>query len=242
MSVRICTLMWGNAWEEYGQFFAHTFSIHCSNNIEIYNVVDKKIFEKINFQRAENIVLEDVTEYLKILKKHNPTYPSSPPDKFWKFDWKKWLPQALTPNAVLEYNKHWVDGDIFVWLDADTLAVNSINEEWIQNILKDGDVAALFRKPKHTEIGFYAMRLNKSTRKVLKTFSDYYINGEVFDFDEWHSAYVWDKALESVENLKLINLNPTNEKRPGDHVYPYTILAERLIHNKGDLKKTVSWK
>jgi len=127
----------------------------------------------------------------------------------------------------------WEDGDIFVWLDADTEFHDLIDVAWIEKVLDNHDIACLQRKPVHTEIGFYALRINEKTRAAMKRFHDHYVNRTVFDLKEWHSAFVWDTSVDADPSITINNLNKTNDKT---HVFPLSILAEKIVHNKGHRK------
>lgn len=231
MTVRVATLMWGTAWERYGNKFAYTFTKQWDPSIELVNVVDRPL----EFERSKELLLSEIPEYqeFKDWFKDNPVRASVPDQHQWKYDAIKWLPQALTPHAVLERNPHWVDGDIFVWLDADTVFTDTIDESWIEKVLDGHDVACLQRKPVHTEIGFYALRLNEKTRAAMKRFSDYFTQRTVFDLKEWHSAFVWDASIDADPSISINNLNKTNDRT---HVFPLTVLAEKIVHNKGHRK------
>ena len=155
------------------------------------------------------------------------------PRHFWKHDAVKWIPQVVTPKAVLQKNQHWVDGDIFVWLDADVVTTGSVDKQWIEKVLGDYDCACLQRKPVHTEIGFYALRLNEHTRAAMDRFSQLFVSFEIFNYEQQHSAYAWDIAIDENPNIRVNNLNKTNDRT---HVFPLTVLNEKLIHNKGHRK------
>lgn len=236
MSVRVATLMWGTAWERYGYKFAETFNEWWHPDIELVVVTDKQL----DFDRARQVNLTDIDHYNQGKERYilNPSFELTlkenvAPQHRWKYDYMKWLPQAVTPHHVISENPHWRDGDIFVWLDADTEFHDCIDEAWIEKVLGDHDVACLQRKPVHTEIGFYALRLNKKTRAAMKRFSHYYYSLEVFSLEQWHSAFVWDASIDIDSSISINNLNLTNDKT---HVFPLSILAEKIVHNKGHRK------
>ena len=230
MSVHACTLMWGTAWERYGHLFAQTFD-HWDESIDLTLVTDNNI---PFFARPKFVYLKNLPGYTHFKEQweENPVKVFVPEQHQWKYDAMKWVPQAVTPHHVISMSK-WKDGDIFVWLDADTTFHGLIDEEWIEKVLDGHDVACLQRKPVHTEIGFYALRLNEKTRAAMKRFHDHYVNRTVFDLKEWHSAFVWDAAIDADPSITINNLNKTNDKT---HVFPLSILAEKIVHNKGHRK------
>ena len=239
-NVRVCTLMWGTAWERYGQIFAETFTKYWDDDIEIVTVVDNNI----DFPRSKQILLQELDAYKQFneLWEKHPFKKDLKRDKdFWKWNPPHWMPQGITPNAVLEANTHWVDGDILVWLDADCEFNNNVTSDWIEEILGDYDCAALQRKPKHTEIGFYALRLNADTRAAMKQFSDHYATHSVEQLGEWHSAFVWDDCIDSNENIRVKNLTAVEDRgseteKAVSHVFVNSVLSKCIVHKKGKRK------
>ena len=202
MSVRVCTLMWGSAWERYGSIFAETYQKYWDPNIEVALVTDKSV----NFNIAQQIDLHSCQDYQFFIEKWNKT-PVEKTDirkkDFWKYDAVKWLPQAITPKIVLEKNPHWTTNDILVWMDADCEFCAPVNEQWIEDVLGDAECAVLQRPNLHSEIGFYAVRISDKTKKALYKFADLYTSYDLFKYKEWHSAYAWDIAMEQFDiNIK----------------------------------------
>lgn len=232
MSVRVCTLMWGDAWKNYGSIFAETYLKHWDPKIEISVVTDREL----PLDRAQQLYLHNLKDYLKFhsIWIQSPVPPKIPADgrNLWKWDSHKWLPQVITPKAVLEKNTHWVDGDILVWMDADCEFYADVNEEWIEKVLGDAECCALQRPGLHTEIGFYAIRLSPKTRNALNRFANLFTSFDIFDYDEWHSAYAWDIAMKE-NDIQIKNLNTTLGTT---HVFPLSVLAEKINHKKGHRK------
>jgi len=223
--------MWGTAWERYGSIFAETYTKHWDKSIDLTVVTDKPL----DFPRAKQISLKTLPDYEYFTNKWKQMYVKKEgirPQDGWKYDAMKWMPQAFTPKAVLEANKNWVDGDILVWMDADCEFYADVNESWVEKVLGDAEAATLQRPPIHSEIGFYAIRLSERTRGALYRFADLYLSYDLFDYPEWHSAYAWDIAMEEY-GIQIKNLNPTNRC---DHVFPESVLAEKINHKKGHRK------
>lgn len=237
MMIRVVSLVWGSAWERYGRTFARTFGQFWPGDVELVIVTDKTV----DSFRGRQVALEEIEGYrafhdrwssdLRAMGHRPPPGTKTNENGYsWRHDAVKWMPQGLAPAAALEGMQ---DGDIFVWFDADTETLSPVPHGWIESLLGGGDVAALFRPRRHTEIGFYAMRIDDRTRRVLERFADFYRSDKVFDLPEWHSAYVWDRALETEPTLKLTNLNPKNEN---GHPWPASRLSEHTAHWKGKRK------
>lgn len=237
MKVRVVTLMWGTAWERYGKDFVRTLDQHWPRSVDRLVFVD----HPIPYMRADKQVLfEEMPEIAEFKTRYGqhpgaagirPTPTAKVDDNgySWRHDALKWAPQGIVPAFGLVGLE---DGDIFVWLDADVETTSDVPDNWIPRILGDADVAMLQRAGQHSEIGFYALRVSHETTKLLQTFAALYLTGQVFDLKEWHSAYVFDRALERQPGLKIKNLSPGIR----GHVWPKTVLAEHTIHKKGKRK------
>ena len=228
MSVRVTTSIWGTAWERYGEKFAKSFTKYWDPKIELSVTVDKKL----PFARAQQINLHELDDYNTFHKKWK-TDPKKPlGNKLFKYDAPKWTPQAITPKSALNANPHWVDGDILIWTDADTEFYDYVDEAWVEKTLNGREAATLQRKGQHSEIGYFAIRLNEKTRKAMHRYGDLFPSYDIFKFPEWHSAYAWDIAIREMK-VKVHNLNTSGRK---GHVFPNSMLAEKIVHNKGDRK------
>lgn len=235
MSVKVCSLVWGDAWERYGKTFAESFARFWPHNVDLTMVSDKPL----ELPRGEVKHLVDIVG-VKSFRTRWKDVPYANGFKkgvkvdargySWRHDAVKWMPQALAPMAVL-YSMH--DGDIFVWMDADTETVADVPKGWVQDLLGVCDVACLQRPGAHSEIGFYAMRINDRTRFALERFCNFYRTDAVFKLAEWHSAFAFDLAIEDIPGLRVRNLNPHGHK---GHCWPKTELSRFLVHKKGKLK------
>jgi len=148
----------------------------------------------------------------------------------WKNDAVKWAPQALVVHAGLNGME---DGDLLAWFDADVETTRAVPKHWINVLLNGGDLACLFRPQMHPEIGFWAVRVNPTVRKCIQAFARFYESGEVFNIREWHSAYVFNAAVKCYPELKVVNLNRSNNR---GHPWTLSPLAQYTIHKKGKLK------
>lgn len=227
--IYVCTLMWGRAWKEYGQRFASTFEKYWSEEIQIATITDAPI----NFERSVQIDLKNIPAFkdfnLNYEKYKKPIPSNINLNHVYKWNTKKWAPQGIAPYSAIQHFKP-NQGDTFIWLDADIETKKEVNVEWLKKITNDNEVTALFRESLgiHPEIGFYAMKINDNTIKTLKMFSDYYSTCNVFELEEWHSAYVWNIAVQK-HKLSCTDLNRNKSKDP----FKDCILQDRLIHYKG---------
>lgn len=144
----------------------------------------------------------------------------------FKFDAAKFWKQILIPNAAAG---ELADGDVLVWFDGDVQFHQKFSAATIDGLLGDAQVAFLGRGPYHSEIGFWAIRLDDVTRSFLVAIADVYTSGEVFNLREWHSAFVWDHVRKGMA-MKERNLCAEGAR---GHVWPVSPLAAFCMHNKG---------
>jgi hypothetical protein len=229
MKIIVCSAIWGSAWERYAHVFAETFVKYWNESIELIILSDKDL----PLDRGKQIdlySLEDYKLFTENYVEHNLKHVKL--IDHWRFDLKKWMPQVFTPKAILD-NTNWNIGDILVWIDADVETRAPVDETWINEVIGDFDIACLQRRNSHTEIGFYAMKLNEKTVNIINKFASLYTSFEIKNYKEWHSAYTWDIAVASEKDVKIKNLNVFNIS---NHPFDKCILTEKLYHKKGNRK------
>lgn len=146
----------------------------------------------------------------------------------YRFDAVKFCWQLFYPEDAAKSLK---DGDILVWLDGDVITTDNARPDVIEASLQQHDLVHLGRTSQ-SELGFWAVRLNKDTRKFLKSLADTYRTGAVFNLDQWHSGYVFDHCLKSFGG-RINNWTPNGT----GNVWMKTPLAYFTVHLKGRLKQ-----
>lgn len=236
MKIRVFTLCYGNAWERYGQVFAESFARFWPKDVELVVVSDRALPLPRGTCR-DLLNIPGVADFRRRWRGSDKASGLTPPPGTkvddrgysWRHDALKWMPQAMAPLAV---TSDMYDGDILAWFDADVETIAPVTPGWISTLLDGGDVACLQRRGTHTEIGFYGIRVSDASRHFLARFADYYTSDQVFGLKEWHSAYVFDRAL-AVSRLRVTNLNIGGGK---GHVWPASPLSGRTVHRKGKRK------
>lgn len=147
----------------------------------------------------------------------------------FRFDALKFFKQILIPR---EAARGLAEGDILVWLDGDVETIAPVNTGVIAAMLDWHDVAYLNRGDKHSEIGFWGIRISAQTLAFLDAIAAQYTSDAFLELREWHSAFVWDHCRRQSGMIEH------HLCRPGlsGHVWPNTILARWLRHDKGGRK------
>lgn len=236
MTTRVVSLMWGNAWERYGEKFAHTFAEFWPWDYELVVYADRAL----TLPRGEVRPLDAVPGYTKFKARWASSALASgrEPIAGWKpregydfrFDANKWMPQGLVPAAAFAELK---SGDTMVWLDADVHTHTLVPDGLVAKLLNKSMVCHLGRAPKHSEIGFWACRVMAETRKFVTAFADTYSSYRVFSLPQWHSAWVFDYCISLQPDLKVKDLTPGGR----GHVWHQSLLGRYADHLKGARKE-----
>ena len=234
----VCTGWSPSGWVEYGQRFLETFCRYWPQSVKLIVYAEVPVY----MPRGECRLIWEIPGCQDFLERHvnsrkargtaiNPATwkPRAVLHGYnWRFDAYKWCKQGFIPLAASEHAK----GDLLCWLDGDVVTHRDVPEGFIESLLPDGkDVAYLGRgKNYHSEIGFQLYRLPQA-RPMLQRFRDYYASDEVFQLEEWHSAYVFDKARKET-GIAGHDLTPGGV----GHVWFQSPLRECLDHLKGARK------
>jgi hypothetical protein len=147
----------------------------------------------------------------------------------YRFDAVKFCRQLFIPETAAAGMD---DGDILVWLDGDVETTAPVPVGFVDSLLGDADGAFLGRGAKHSEIGFWAVRIGDRTMEFLRELAEIYRSDAVFELAEWHSAYVWDQVRRRHAGLAWKDLTPGGS----GHVWPGSPLGPFTRHDKGRRK------
>lgn len=223
---------------EYGQRFLDTFDRHWPKSIDLVVYGENPV----PMPRGRFHLLSDCNGVTEFIERHkgNPEANGKKPRKGWRereiangycfrFDAVKFSRQCFIPEAAAA---DMADGDILAWCDADVMTLADVPEGFIEGLLQGFDMTFLGRTGTHSEIGFWAVRLNPQTRAFLTAFADVWRSDKVFDLPEWHSAYVFDHCRKA-SNVRQIDMTPGGR----GHVWTTSPLHRFTDHLKGDRKK-----
>lgn len=239
MITRVCTGWSPSGREEYGLRFLRAFNQYWPREVQLQvyvEDVDRSIAPMCERDLWAIPGARAFADRYRSSKMHNGRMPKLG----WKerdlregysfrFDAYKFFKQILIPQ---EAAKGLEDGDILAWLDGDTETLRPVPPDFVDQLLGDAEVCYLNRHRQHSEIGFWAVRINARTRLFLTTMAYIYTSDKFLTLPEWHSAFIWDHAR------SLFTLNERHLVEPGQrgHVWPSTPLAQYLRHDKGKRK------
>lgn len=237
--IRVCTGWSPAGREEYGQRFLRSFNRHWPREVRLQVYVEDVDRSIAPMCERDLWAIPGAREFAD-RHRDNPAMNGRQANARWKdrevregysfkFDAYKFFKQILIPQAAAEGLR---DGDILVWLDGDTETLHPVPNDFVAQLLGDAEVCYLNRHRQHSEIGFWAVRINDRTRDFLGAMADLYTSDRFLALPEWHSAYIWDEAR------RHAGLCERHLVRPGQrgHVWPSTALARYLRHDKGKRK------
>ncbi len=242
----IVTGMWGPAAASYGRGFFSTFDRFAGPDLR-FRVYAEKPFDYQVPERFDLRPMSATDGWEKFIEQHrdDPRANGRAEVPGWKdkdrargytfrFDAVRFAGQAFIPEAAAA---ELPDGEVLVWLDADVVAFKEIPVGFFDGLLGDTDGAYLGRGAKHSEIGYWSVRLNSRTRLLLAVFADLYRREDrLFSLREWHSAFVWDEARRASKehnDLRMRDLTPGGT----GHVWWSSPLCRYLDHLKGERRK-----
>lgn len=251
MTVAVVTGAWGPNAQRYVDIFAANFDRHWPKEVALYFATDRAVtFPEMPGRHVVFIPLASCDGWSGFMNRHAGTPRGNGREVLahWKpnlkatgynfrFDAVKFAGQAFAPEAAASYLS---DGDLLIWLDADSYARKSVTVEWVTSLLNGEDEAgrkkrfdgAYLGRMKHSEIGFWSAAMGTGTRAMIRKFASLYRTDDIFDLREWHSAFVWDHARRAVEatgGLAMRNMTPGGS----GHVWRASPLREYLDHLKG---------
>jgi hypothetical protein len=247
MPVTVCTGWSPRGWLEYGKTFKRTFREFWPESVEGEAYVEELAAGTVRgdtsfverslwdcsgmsefLQRHEH---EPVANGREFRVGHNWKHGDLAKGYSFRYDAVKFSRQCFIPETAAA---RLPDGDILVWLDGDVVTHSPVPSGFIEGLVGDSDGVYLGRGRKHSEIGFWAMRLGGHTRAMLGALASWYRTSSVFELKEWHSAFVWDHTRRAAEanGARFADLTPNGH----DHVWHQSPLAAYTDHLKGGRK------
>jgi hypothetical protein len=224
-------------WLEYAHRFVETFDRHWPASVSLIAYTE----EPVPMPRGECRSLWDIPGAREFYARHkdNPVSCGTGPHRnwlpkdhrrghSWRFDAVRFFKQLIIPQDA---SLGLPDDDILVWLDADVVTFADVPEGFVESLLGKADLCYLGRN-KGSEIGFWAVRLNKRTRPFLANISSLYLDDRFVTLDQSHSAWIFDYARRG-SGMNMTDLTPGGR----DHVW---MLCKPLMsvcdHLKGNRK------
>lgn len=123
-----------------------------------------------------------------------------------------------------------------IWIDADVVITRPVAMDEIKECLpREGDaVSYLGRKDwDHSECGWLAFDMENGADVVIANAVNTYVSNGVFDLDQWHDSWVWDRLREQFGG----NWTNLTDGKPGTEIWEQSPMAKWSRHYKGPIAK-----
>jgi hypothetical protein len=237
--ITVCSGFSPDGYESYGKRFLETFDQYWPRDefwLTLY--VEQSVPRP---PRCDLVGIYDCEGLGDFIARHSgtPAHRGRATERYnFRFDAVKFCRQLFFPEHRA---KDLPDGEILVWLDADVVTFGDIPASLIEELLGDAHLCYLGRGQVHSEIGFWACRLNPTVREFLHNLAELYRSDQVFKLREWHSAFVFDhcRVIAQAFGMNARDLTPGGR----GHVWMTSRLANFMDHLKGDKRKALgkSW-
>lgn len=126
--------------------------------------------------------------------------------------------------------------DWLIWCDADVIMTDKLASEWLDKLAPDdAAIAWLDRSMTYPECGFLIFNLrNHDVKTFIHSLANTYSFGDVFNLRQSHDSYVIEWLIEQMNTIKPHSLS--GDARHHHHVFEKSVLAERMVHHKGNRK------
>jgi len=259
--IAVFTTFHKNGYINYGKRMIKSFDKHWPEDINLYvycedvqptensdRIIYKDLHEScpalVNFKkRHKNNPLAHGQDAAVIKQLHKTGQASSfSPNKQFKY-----LAIRFSHKVYAMYHAmNTIDADVIIWLDADSYTFEKIPMEFLQKAIgklpvyctyigRPGNKGKSARK--WSECGFMAYNINHPEHKKFHNrFISMYNEDTLFNWQEWHDSWLFDRVREYFEYSGMENqdLNLTGNKR---HPFVNTILGKYIDHLKGDHRK-----
>lgn len=228
----------------YGARFLETFNRHWPRAADLKVYTESQIVPLPRGEIRDVLAIDGLAAFLD---RHAgvPEHCGRKPNRFWRpkdlavgynfrFDAVKFCRQCFIPqHAAQSLN----DGQVLCWSDADVVTFRDIPDDFAASQLDGSDLCYLGRGDKHSEIGFWATRLNSRTRAFLAELADLFRTDHIFEMREWHSAFAFDVCRERFVEAG----GKARDMTPGGlgHVWFQSELGRYMDHLKGDRRKKI---
>lgn len=233
-------------WAEYGANMVRSVLAHFPAEVRIYLYVDFKV--RLSHDR---LVVRQIDEHCPDLvafqnrlsaldfgrgerlaaRGHEKGFDA---EMIWnarKFSFKVFTVEHAVLGAA--------DDDVVVWLDADSLAFDTVDQDLLESTAPiDLMLGYLGRSWKYSECGYVAYnQRHPMTDAFVRAVADMYRTGSIFSLKEWHDSYVFDVVRAHFEQrLGVQTHNISQGVGDLDHVFVNSELGRHIDHLKGGRK------
>ena len=132
-------------------------------------------------------------------------------------------------------------GDKMLWIDADSVFLNYIDEEWISNVLGGKFVAFFDRPGMYTECGFMAYDLTKPCSPAFfEQFRNMYITDAIYKLPDHTDCHAFDYVRNMCKRLEGYSEKPLGQYKKHRKLHVMALdpfMSQYIDHRKGNRKQ-----
>lgn len=250
MKIAVFTTFHKDGYERYGKRMIQSFDANWPEEVELHVYCeDVKPKEKSN-----RIIYKDLhkscPDLVSFKKRHRKNPLAHGKDLNGNLRHKSFKYMAVRFSHKVYSMQHaisTIDADVVIWLDADSFTFGKIPIDFLHGLISEEILCTYIGRPgnkgdkarKWSECGFMAYNKNHTeTLNFHNHLKNMYDTDDIFNWQEWHDSWLFDRVRERFEKKKDVknrDLNVVGNKR---HPFVNTILGKYIDHLKGDHRKT----
>lgn len=244
-NIAVITTFPNSSWEVYGRKMIDSYVKYWPAEIPLMiQLDDNTLYEQVDamLRPQDGITVGPTPDHEAFIKRNaGKDHPTDYRKQAVRFCHKVFAIKR-TLDAINDFKAATIEGKeppprYLVWMDADVITTRPVTMDEIKACLpNDGDaVAYLGRKDwDHSECGWLAFDLESRGDKLIEATTEEYISDQVFEWEQWHDSFVWDRMIlkESLTNATNLTAN-----KPGTEIWEQSPMTSWSKHYKGPVAK-----
>jgi hypothetical protein len=132
-------------------------------------------------------------------------------------------------------------GNNMLWVDADSVFLNKIDEEWVSNVLDNKFVAFFDRPGMYTECGFMAYDLTKPCSGLFfEHFKNMYVSDSIYSLPSHTDCHAFDYVRNVCKRIEGYSENPLGQYKKHRKLHVMALdpfMSQYIDHRKGNRKQ-----
>lgn len=193
----------------------------------------RPLFSHPKIEYRSQLEIPGYSDFLEKIKRVAGSDGHGNNDFDYRFDAKTYCRKVFAQDSAFN------DGGEVFWLDADTVTLQTVPEDFLKFLVEKHPFAYMGRigKDAYTETGFLGFNTgHKKFPEFRSKYLSYFTTGRIFSqLKGWHDCIAFDYARQGIEGN---NLSPTAKM---GHVLMQTVLAPYIDHMKGPKRKVLGY-
>ena len=234
--------------QSYGIEMLESYFKFWPNNCLMYTFLEN--FSDLDDKKVKNkIKILDFHDFIPEYRNFCQKYAKKNRTDNYRYDAFKFAHKIFAINKAISLCKT----QYLIWLDADIKTFKKIDYCFLETLVRPNSYMSYLGrehinklKNRYSETGFMIFDLkHKLHDKFWYFVNEMYLNGKLFNLEEWTDSWVLDHVRKDIEknyNLQNFNISNLGLKEVGNesHVFVASVLGDYMDHKKGP-RKTMKW-